>query len=89
LLASGAARTRAELAIQVGVSPVCVSQVLALLHLHPDILDAIRALPPGTPSRRLTERQLRPLTRLPQAQQLAAIQRLAPWLLSGLGQNVA
>jgi hypothetical protein len=51
------------------VSPVRVSQVLTLLNLHPIILGAIRALPPGTPNRRLTERRLRPLTRLPQDQQ--------------------
>jgi hypothetical protein len=89
LLRSGAVRTRAELANQVGVSAVRVSQVLALLGLHPSILDAIRALPPGTPSRRLTERQLRPLTRLPQDQQLTAIEHLAPWLLKGLAQDVA
>jgi hypothetical protein len=60
-----------------------------LLDLHPTILDAIRALPPGTPSRRLTERQLRPLTRLPQGQQFPAIQRLAPWLFQSSGEDVA
>ena len=42
-----------------------VTQVLALLNLHPAILDAIRALPPGTPVRSVAERGLRPLTHLP------------------------
>ena len=47
--------------------PVIVS-LLCLLRLRPAILEYIDALPPGTPWGQLSERWLRPLTRLPQTE---------------------
>jgi hypothetical protein len=66
-----------------------VTQVLALLNLHPQILDAIRALPPGTPERYVAERRLRPLTGLPEREQIREIERLVPGLITGRGRGVA
>jgi len=66
-----------------------VTQALALLDLHPAILDAIRALPPGTPERYVGERRLRPLTGLPEREQIREIERLVPGLLSRKGRGVA
>jgi hypothetical protein len=66
-----------------------VTQVLALLDLHPAILHAIRALPPGTPDRYVAERRLRPLTQLPQEEQVREIERLVPGLLAPKGRVVA
>ena len=83
LLDSGEVRTRADLAGRVGVSNVRVCQVLAMLYLHPGIAEAIRALPPGTPRALVSERRLRPVARLPQGQQLRAVERLVPGLLRG------
>ena len=57
--------------------------LLALLKLEPTILDAIRALPPGTPERQVTERRLRPLTGLSHDEQLRRVARLLPGLLNG------
>ena len=81
MLASGEARTRSEVAKRVGVSANRVTNLLALLKLAPAILDAIRALPPGTPERMVTERKLRPLTGTPWRRQLRKIARLVPGLL--------
>jgi hypothetical protein len=81
MLASGEARTRAELAKQACVSTNRVSNLLALLKLDPAILDAIRALPCGTPERLVTERKLRRLTRLPWKRQLCEVARVMPVLL--------
>jgi hypothetical protein len=81
LLDSGEVRTRAELARRAGATAQRVGQVLALLGLHPAILRAIRALPPGTPRAFASERGLRPVARLPQEKQLRAVERLVPGLL--------
>jgi hypothetical protein len=80
MLDSGEARTRSEVAKRAGVSANRVANLLALLKLAPAILVAIRALPPGTPERLVTERKLRPLTGLPQSEQLQAARRLIPAL---------
>jgi hypothetical protein len=69
----GELRTRAQLAKLSGLSSVRVSCILALLKLHPVILEHIDRLPPGTPERDLTERWLRPITRLSQDQQLRLV----------------
>jgi hypothetical protein len=66
-----------------------VTQVLALLNLHPAILDAIRALPPETPERYASERRLRPLTRLPHKEQIREVAWLVPGLLVPKGGEVA
>jgi hypothetical protein len=69
----GEVLNRAELARREGMSTVRVGHLLALLKLHPRIREAIRALPPGTSRRVISERKLRPLTRLPWEQQLAQL----------------
>jgi hypothetical protein len=73
LLDRGEVKNRAELARRFGVSAMRVSIILALLKLHPDIRAAIRALPPGTPERLLTERKLRDITAAPPKAQLRAL----------------
>jgi len=88
-LQSGEARSRADLARQEGVSATRITQVLALLDLHPAIRDAIRALPPGTPERYVAERRLRPLTRLPGREQIREIERLVPGLITRKVRDVA
>jgi hypothetical protein len=80
-LAARRVRTQAELAAREGVSAMRVSQVLALLKLDPDILEAIRSLAPGTPERLVSERALRAITGLSGERQLAEVEKLAPRLL--------
>ena len=81
MLDSGDARTRSEVAKRASVSANRVTNLLALLRLAPPILDAIRALPPGTPERLVTERKLRPLTGLPHGEQLQVARRFMPALV--------
>ncbi len=59
MLDTGEVRNRAELARRAGVSGMWVTNVLALLKLHPEIQAWVRGLPPGTPERFVTERALR------------------------------
>ena len=66
----GEVRNRTALARREGLSHVYVGHLLDLLRLHPDIRAAIAALPPGTSARLVTERKLRPITRLSWRQQL-------------------
>ena len=72
-LDAGEFRSRSQLAEHMGVGPVRVSTILGLLRLHPAILAHIESLPPGTPQLHLTERWLRPIARLPHAEQLTAV----------------
>lgn len=65
---------QADLARRHGVSRARVTQVLALLNLHPRILVKIRTR--AAAGERLTERMFRPLLKLPPAAQLAAARRL-------------
>jgi len=71
------------LAKRAQISANRVTNLLALLKLAPTILDAIRVLPAGTPERLVTERKLRPLTRLPHREQLQAARRFIPALRRG------
>lgn len=73
----GEVRSRAELARREGLSHVYVGHLLGLLRLPPAIREAIAALPPGTSRRVISERKLRPLTRLPWDKQLTELE----WLL--------
>jgi hypothetical protein len=66
-------KNQAEIARRSELSEVRVSNVLFLLRLHPAILAYIDGLQPGKPADHLTERWLRPITRLPQAEQLVAV----------------
>lgn len=57
-----------------------VGSILALLKLHPEIQVWIRSLPLGTPPRRVTERALRPIARMPAVRQLEEVARRWPGL---------
>jgi hypothetical protein len=70
---SGEIKNQAEIARRSGLSEVRVSNILFLLRLHPSILAYIDGLQPGTPADHLTERWLRPITRLQHAEQLVAV----------------
>ena len=59
----------AAIAERSGLCAVYVRNILFLLRLHPAILTAIEALPVGAGDH-VNERWLRPITRLPPAQQL-------------------
>jgi len=78
LLDSGEVRFRADLARRTGLSAMRITQILALLRLAPPILDYIRALPPGTAERSVTERALRSFTHTDRASQLDRATRLFP-----------
>lgn len=73
-----AVRNRAELARREGTSANRVTQILSLLELRGDLISALRALPPGTPVRLVTERELR---RLHTTRTLDAVKaRCCAWL---------
>ena len=69
----GELRTQAEIAARSRLHPYRVSNILCLLRLDPAILEHIEGLSIGTPSGYLSERWLRPLTRLSREEQLAAV----------------
>ncbi len=89
MLTGGAVKNRADLALQLDTTRARVTQLLALLRLHPEILDHVRRLPPGTPPRLVTERSLRPLTLLSSVEQLKAAQRILPGFVPGARAHVA
>ena len=66
-------RTRAEIAARSGLHPYRVSNILCLLRLHPTIVEHIEGLKVGTPNAYPNERWLRPISRLPQPDQLKAV----------------
>ncbi len=70
LLDTGEVRFRADLARRSGVSAMRITQILALLKLAPELKEYVRALPAGTPERRVTERGLRALTGMAPAEQV-------------------
>lgn len=74
-LEEGAVKSRAAIAAREGVSAMRVGSILALLRLHPEIQAWIKALPPGTPPRKVTERALRPIARMAGEAQLVAVAR--------------
>ena len=49
---------------------------MALRRLHAMILAYVKSLPPGTPTRNVTERGLRAVVRLPGRQQVQAAKRI-------------
>jgi len=81
---SGEAPSRAYLARAFGLTRARVTQLLNLLSLHPTIRQAIRELPAVTPRRWVTERKLRPLTRLAHPEQLRRLDDVAPDLVTSL-----
>ena len=70
LLDSGVVRNQADLAKTFRLTRARVTQLLQLLDLHPTILAYGKSLPPGTPTKLVTERGLRPLVGLPKERQL-------------------
>ena len=66
---AGEVQTQAEIAAEEDLTRARDSQILNLLKLAPDIQSAILSLPVGTPPRVVTERKLRQLTQMPQAEQ--------------------
>ncbi len=58
-------RTHAALAKRTGLCAVYVGNILALLRLHPAILERIEKLEAGGTGAEVTERWLRPIARLP------------------------
>jgi hypothetical protein len=73
LLDSREVRTHAALAKRTGLCAVYIGNILALLRLHPAILERIEKLQPGGTGPEVTERWLRPIARLPHAEQLVAV----------------
>lgn len=70
-------RTQAELATRAGLCAVYVGNILGLLRLHPAILERIQMLEPGAGAE-VTERWLRPISKLPHDEQLAAVAERLP-----------
>jgi hypothetical protein len=65
----------ADLARTLSISRARVTQMLRLLRLHPEVLEAIAALGDPLPSRLVTERMLRPIVDLPAQAQLVWVER--------------
>jgi hypothetical protein len=78
LLDTRQVRFRADLARRSGLSAMRVTQILALLDLAPSIIAYVRSLGPGTSERLITERRLRPLTRLSLAEQVTLALKVLP-----------
>ena len=75
LLDAGEAFNRADLARRFRLTRARVTQLMKLLDLHPAIIAYLKALPPGTPTRKITERGLRAIVRLPPRQQVSTARR--------------
>ncbi len=73
---AGEVSHRAEISRREGVSRARVTQIMHLLKLHPSILDQVRGLTSDMPERQVTERKLRRLTPMTQAEQLRAARSL-------------
>lgn len=69
MLDTGEARSRAHLASAFGLSRPRVTQIMNLLKLHPEILEAVRRMPLDAPGRWITEKQLRPLVQMDRDEQ--------------------
>ncbi len=76
LLDAEEARNRADLARRFRLTRARVTQLMDLLRLHPTIRAYVKSLPPGTPTRLVTERGLRPVVRTPIWKQVATAQRM-------------
>ena len=77
-LDDGAGSSRADLARQLGVSRARVTQVLGLLDLAPEVVDAIAALGDPFSQPIVTERLLRPFRKLTPADQKRRLAGLVP-----------
>ncbi|WP_136933002.1 hypothetical protein [Polyangium fumosum] len=88
LLDTGDVRSRTELAERFELTRARVTQLLNLLSLAPEVIAFVRALPPGTPARQVTERGLRRLTSLPVAKQIARAKACLPGFAAFLTSSV-
>lgn len=77
-LDGGEARSLADLAGAFRLTQARIAQLLGLLRLAPRLLEYVRGLPAGTPARMVTERGLRPLTRLMEDEQMERAMRSVP-----------
>lgn len=77
-LEMGEVVSRADMARLHGLTRARVTQLLDLLKLDPVLVDYVRTLPPGTPERSVTEKNLRRLVRLPPPAQLREAERIVP-----------
>lgn len=68
--------SKAELARSLGISRARVSQVLELLDMAPEVVEAITNLGHPLPSPIISERALRPLVHLPVEEQKQWLQKL-------------
>jgi hypothetical protein len=71
-LDAGVVVTQADIARREGVTRARVTQVLMLLRLAPEIQDRILNMPKSVDPPRITERSLRPLSKIGPAEQLKA-----------------
>lgn len=78
MLDNGGCASRADLARQIGVTRARVTQVLGLLDLAPQVLEAIVGLGDPLSEPVVSERSLRPLLNLPAEEQGRAFAGLAP-----------
>jgi hypothetical protein len=76
MLATGECASRAKLARRLGVSRPRVTQVLGLLDLAPDVVDALAALGDPLPRPIVTEHGLRSILRRPAEEQRHALRRM-------------
>jgi hypothetical protein len=78
MLSAGECASRADLARKLGVTRARVTQVLSLLDLAPEVVEALAAL--GDPLSRpiISERMLRPLLTLPAGEQKRALEGVCP-----------
>jgi hypothetical protein len=75
-LQNGACSSAADLARKLGISRARVTQVLHLLKLPPDVLNAIVAFGDPLPSRSITEHMLRPIVHRSAEEQRQALRRI-------------
>lgn len=88
LLDAGEARNRADLAHRFRLTRARVTPLMDLLLLHPMILAYVKSLPPGTPTRLVTERALRPIVRTTISKQVAAAARMVAGFQTFMNGNV-
>jgi hypothetical protein len=76
-LSAGECATRADLARKLGLTRARVTQVLGLLELTPEVVEALAALGDPLPKPVVTERSLRSLLVLPAEEQKQVLQAVA------------
>ena len=78
MLSAGECASRADLARQLAVTRARVTQVLGLLDLAPEVVQAIVALGDPLPRPVVSERMLRPLLKVPAGEQKRTLEDLCP-----------